>query len=446
MKHRAGSKGEKVLDKTVFQFFDKFTNQDEEIRIRGAFDLLSYLNNQGDVSGVDKREKERAYSLKRLVRGVGSNTNASRAGFYTALVVYLEQVKDSSCCPTIAEIFSLVKSELSDSGKDDDDKQTKLELRVGKVSVCGAIINSGLVENASDMELQTVLKTLKKGMYKSVAPLAIMYLSELAQKVDTKKFTKVVWPVFEPLMNVPKEQQSMDVIYFLLAASASHRKSVNQQFFENIFGCPQLIHIKNYGFLANLLWDINDTLTINHPLYDSLIEHLVKQHKESDFWTHGADPILKDDSSAHKFKDIVALRVLITILNKLDNFASVPDLLSPALVEMLIKKAKSFSQLSEDVRDLYQEAFEALNQCYRKITDEECKLRIFEKLINPPSSILIEKYACNKIVQNLLATMNAESVKKSRQQVAETNPSWRRNRSVKLGANSCCAGTAKAGF
>lgn len=132
-----------------------------------------------------QHEKERAYALKRLIRGVGSNSHSSRAGFFTALVGYLEQVKNTVHCPTITEIFKLVKSELSDTDKGDDDtQQTKLELRVGKVSVCGAIISSGLIENASDMELQTVLKTLKKGMHKAVAPLALMYLSDLVQKVS----------------------------------------------------------------------------------------------------------------------------------------------------------------------------------------------------------------------------------------------------------------------
>lgn len=205
----------------------------------------------------------------------------------------------------------------------------------------------------------------------------------------------------------------MDTIYFLLAASSVHKKSVNQQFFENNFGAPQLIHEKNFEYLANLLWDIKDTLTINHPLYDFLVENLVKQNKVGEFWTHGVDPILLDENSVHKFKDIVALRVLITIMNKMQDCTPIPDLLSTALLEMLMKKIKKFSQLSEDVQDMYRETFEALNQCYPKITEESVKLAIFERLVTPPSSILIEKYASNKIIQNLLATMNGESVKKA---------------------------------
>lgn len=317
------------------------------------------------------------------------------------------------------EIFSLVKSELSDSDKDgdDDDKQAqlKVELRIGKISVCGAIIGTGLVEGASDLELQTVLKTLKKGMHKAATPLAIMYLSELVKRIDTKKFTSVLWPVVEPKLNVAKEEQTMDTIYFLLAATSAHKKSVNKQFFQNNFGSPRMFHESNYPYLANLLWDIKSTVTINHPLYDYLLEQLVEQDKVASFWTHGVEPILKDEGSEHKFKDIVALRVLITILNRLKTFQSLPELLSPGLLEMVLRKTKNFAQLSEDVRELYQEAFEALIQCYPKISDEECKLQVFEKLVSAPSSILIEKYASNKIIQNLLATLSGESVQKAAQ-------------------------------
>lgn len=403
-----------TMDKTVFRFFDKFTSADEATRVRGACELIAFL-----ASEPEKKEKERAYALKRLIRGVGSNTNASRAGYFTALVGYLEQVKDTEFCPGIMEIFSLVKSELSDSDKDgdDDDKQAqlKVELRIGKISVCGAIIGTGLVEGASDLELQTVLKTLKKGMHKAATPLAIMYLSELVKRIDTKKFTSVLWPVVEPKLNVAKEEQTMDTIYFLLAATSAHKKSVNKQFFQNNFGSPRMFHESNYPYLANLLWDIKSTVTINHPLYDYLLEQLVEQDKVASFWTHGVEPILKDEGSEHKFKDIVALRVLITILNRLKTFQSLPELLSPGLLEMVLRKTKNFAQLSEDVRELYQEAFEALIQCYPKISDEECKLQVFEKLVSAPSSILIEKYASNKIIQNLLATLSGESVQKAAQ-------------------------------
>ncbi|XP_055614053.1 myb-binding protein 1A [Uranotaenia lowii] len=401
------STGRKPIDKAVFKFFEKFINQDEAIRVRGAAELLAFLAN-------DDKEKERSYALKRLVRGVGSNNNDSRAGYFTALVGYLQQVKGTEASPSVTELFNLMKSELSDSDKDEgeDRKQVKLELRVGKVSVCGAIIISGLIEEgATEDELQMVVKALKKGMHKQVTPLAMSYLSELVQRVETKKFGKVMWPVLEPVLNVSKEEHTMDTIYFLLATTTKHRKAVNQQYFETNFGCSSLLHQENFGFIAKLLWEIQNTLTINHPLYDFVIEVLVNQGKIAAFWDTGVEPILLEDEDTElKYKDIVTLRVLITILGKLDNYSSIPALLSPGLLQMVIKNTKNFAQLSEDVRELYQEAFTALSVCFDKV-EEDSKLVIFEKLVNSPSSILIEKHAPNKLIQNLLSTMNAESVK-----------------------------------
>lgn len=399
----------KLLDKTVFKFFEKIISENEDTRLDGAVELISFLFNDA----VDKKEKERSYALKRLVRGVGSNSNVSRSGFFTALVGYLLEVKGTDSCPSVAEIFALAKSELSDTDKDDEDRnQTKLELRIGKVSVCGAVINAGLIETASDIELQTIVKTLKKGVHKVSASLAFSYLGEFVQKISTKQCSNIVWPVFEPIFNVPKEQQTVDIINVLLIISTTHKQTINQQFFENIFGCPRLLHKDNYEYLTNLLWDIKSTITINHPFYDFLIEALVKHKKVIEFWTHGVEPILQK-SEKYKFIDIVALRVFITILNKLEDVSVIPELLSPSLMETVIKKIKNFNQLSDDVRDLYREAFETLSMCYPKIEQEECKLQIFKKLIEPPSSVLIEKYASNKVVQNLLATMTGESVKQA---------------------------------
>ncbi|XP_058447529.1 myb-binding protein 1A [Malaya genurostris] len=402
----------KLLDKRVFKFFENFISENKETRIHGAHKLITFLSSDDD--GV-RKEKERAYALKRLVRGVGSDNNVSRVGYFTALVGYLHQFKNTEHCPTITDIFDLVKSELSDSEKDDADKQQiKLDIRVGKVSVCGAIINADLIQKASDLELEMVVKTLKKCAHKVLTSLAFVYLSELVQKIDSKKFSKIVWPVLEPMITVSKEQHSMDTIYFLLAALTTHKKSVNQQFFESNFGCPQLFHENNYEYLARLLTDIKHTLVINHPLYDFMIEHLVRKKVVVEFWNHGVDKILREDDNVCKFKDIVSLRILITILNKLENYSALPDLLSPGLMSMTINRIKNFSLMSEDVRDLYKETFETLNKCYANISDEQCKLQIFEKLLNPPSSILIEKYASNKSVQNLLSNMNdVDSVKKA---------------------------------
>lgn len=149
-------------------------------------DLTSNLGSNAEFKIFFFQNKERAYALKRLVRGVGSNNNASRSGFFTALVGYLLEVKGTEYCPSVAEIFTLVKSELSDVDRGDEDKcQIKLELRIGKVSVCGAVISAGMLETASETELQTVVKSLKKGAHKLSAPLAFTYLSELIQKVSS---------------------------------------------------------------------------------------------------------------------------------------------------------------------------------------------------------------------------------------------------------------------
>lgn len=56
-------------------------------------------------------DKNRTYSLQRLVRGLGASSSSSRAGFYTALVGLLSQTAQEY--PTVTEVIEVMEKELS---------------------------------------------------------------------------------------------------------------------------------------------------------------------------------------------------------------------------------------------------------------------------------------------------------------------------------------------
>lgn len=47
-------KSGKLFNKAVFKFFDKFISEDEEIRLKGASELVSFLTIGSDDDGEDK--------------------------------------------------------------------------------------------------------------------------------------------------------------------------------------------------------------------------------------------------------------------------------------------------------------------------------------------------------------------------------------------------------
>ncbi|XP_052864982.1 uncharacterized protein LOC128271471 [Anopheles cruzii] len=436
MKKQPGRKaGGKLLDRTVFGFFDNFSNTDGEVRVRGACDLIEFLHKDGGkttnkktgltvngtpVATASSKTAEQAYALKRLVRGVGSPSNASKTGYYTALVGFLQRAGGQDECPTIAELFGLVKSELADSEHDpsesvDAKERNRFEVRLGKVLVCGAIIKAGLIEKASDSELQTVLSTLRAAMYKMLVPLVWTYLNEVAARISGAKFAKLFWPLFEPVLNVPKEQHTMDSVYFLvLLLDGPHREMVNKKYFVRNFGAPSLLHERAFPYLGELLFGIESAMGINHPFFNCLLEKLLKMEAAAvvGFWRDGVVPVLeKDDEERPKYRDIVLPQLIASWFIRLKDHSVVPELLCPAMMKLFVANLQQLGKFSEDVRSLYLEACKAIVETYPKLGEESVRLATYRCLTQAPSSILIEKYASCKLLQNLLATLSVANLK-----------------------------------
>ncbi|XP_052889502.1 myb-binding protein 1A [Anopheles moucheti] len=427
MKEQPGRKAGMLMDKTVFGYFKRLISEDDGVRVNGACGLIDFLckertnkpqNGNSDVAEetVAPKMAETAYALKRLIRGVGSKQNASRVGFFTALVGLLEQLKSKDdVCPSVTELFNLVKSELTEVEGEKKEKQTtRLELRIGKVLVCGAIIKSGLVESASEMELQTVIKTLKKAMHVLLTPLVYAFLNELTNRLSATMFSAVFWPVFEPLLNVPKENHTIDTVHFLLQLSIGpHKKLINSKYFERNFGVTKLLHENNFAFLSELLFGVGNTMGINHPFFECLLEQLNEQHAMVPFWRDNIVPVLEEEKHRNKrrLRDIIVLRTVISIFGRLEDYTLVPEILHPTFIKFLVNNLKNRSTHSEDVRGLYQEVCDALLTCYPKITDESVRLATFRLLMNAPGSIMIDKYANCKLLHNLLITLSTDSLR-----------------------------------
>uniref|UniRef100_A0A182XUW6 Myb-binding protein 1A n=1 Tax=Anopheles stephensi TaxID=30069 RepID=A0A182XUW6_ANOST len=430
MKEQPGRKAGMLMDKSVFGYFKHFINEDDGVRVNGACSLIEFLtkgkahasqqNGSGDVAEETSAPKttETAYALKRLVRGVGSTQNASRIGFFTALVGLLEQLKSKEMeCPAVSQLLGLIKSELTDpehADKEDKKQKVQLELRIGKILVCGAIIKSGLIDNATEQELQTVLKTFKKNMHELLTPLVYAFLNELANRLNAAKFSKVFWPVFEEVLNVPKENHTIDSVFFLLQLSIGpHKKLINSKYFERNFGVPKLLHQDNFAFLGKLLFGVGTTIGINHPFYECLLEQLSKTNAMVPFWRDTIVPMLQQSETEGKPKhrNLVVLRTAISVLGRMEDYTAVPEVLHPTFVKFLVNDLKNRSKYSEDVRNLYQEVCTALLACYPKMQDEGARLATFRRLMNAPGSVLIDKYANCKLLQNLLVTLSTDSLR-----------------------------------
>lgn len=129
----------KTIKSDVFVALKQLTNDTRAVRVKGAIDLLQQLHkkqNQSDENTVRMRQyghslhtisqknsffdfcgfqidKNRQYSLQRLVRGLGASSSSSRTGFYTAFVGLLSQPLTDNEYPSINHVIDVMEKELS---------------------------------------------------------------------------------------------------------------------------------------------------------------------------------------------------------------------------------------------------------------------------------------------------------------------------------------------
>lgn len=125
----------KTIRSDVFVALKQLTSDTRAIRVKGAIDLLQQLHknpNQSDENTVGVQckhtifksqpilfdilrsqiDKNRTYSLQRLVRGLGASSSSSRTGFYTTLAGLLSQPAADEY-PTVNQVIEVMEKELS---------------------------------------------------------------------------------------------------------------------------------------------------------------------------------------------------------------------------------------------------------------------------------------------------------------------------------------------
>jgi DNA polymerase phi len=76
----------KATDTQLIEIYDDLANEDEEIRLKAAYALLSQFS--ASTTTIEKHKT----ILKRLFRGLCSGRKAARLGFSVALTEFLSQV------------------------------------------------------------------------------------------------------------------------------------------------------------------------------------------------------------------------------------------------------------------------------------------------------------------------------------------------------------------
>ncbi|XP_037939164.1 myb-binding protein 1A-like [Teleopsis dalmanni] len=391
------------IDTRIFLYFNELVNEDSNIRVNAALSLMQHLSKKTEV---EKRQKELYYTLKRLVRGCGASTNISRAGFFTALVLFLKKFLTEI---SNKEVFDALQNELRTGTtivkKNDSDAV------VGKILVCVAIMHSGRVFVSSEDDLQKLtlflLRATKHRTYHS--SLGYGFLIEFLNMISEEQFEVTIWPYLTKDIIKPWTKQTMQTIHCLICVHKIFPEVVNEKILESNFGGSELLNTESFQYIYKIFWENCNTNNLTDPVYDDFGSYIATQSKLNEFWTEYVD---KGLNRTTKFKEIVTLRIVTAILKSLDiTKTKIEDLMSENFMILLIKGLKDAKyKKDETLLAFYKDYFEALLIGCEKVSDKQ-KVAVIKRLIEPPGTFNIEKFTHTRIINQLVNSLGEAGVK-----------------------------------
>ncbi|XP_067636863.1 myb-binding protein 1A [Eurosta solidaginis] len=406
-----------TMNLSIFEHFKELTNKEEEKRMKAALQLLQQLSKSKEA---EKRQKELSYTLKRLVRGCGAGTNASRAGFYTGLVALLKAFGEQDI--TLEIIFDTMQKELHVGGtvgnKDDADAV------VGKLLVCFALQQAGRLDNMQNNEYleritNTILQATKQRTYH--ASLGFAVLIEFVEKLSAKQFATIVWPLLQVELQSSWPKQTLQTVHCLIAVQRRHPNIVNAKFLKSHFGNADLLYPESFPHLYRIFWEHGNMQQLTHPAFEIFGSYIAHSENLSNFWMQQIDAGLE---TSNKLKEIITLKVATDVFNswqqqsteKIDQkHAQVAALLSPNFMHLLVEGLKQQKQKKDEtMKAFYDDFFEALvNCCTTQLKGDDKQLvAVIRSLILPPGLFSIEKYTSTRVVHQLVNVLGAKGVKK----------------------------------
>ncbi|XP_034231302.1 myb-binding protein 1A [Thrips palmi] len=338
MDHAASHMGETTSSKnknngvneSIFTIFQRIGAESDDARIESCVSLVQHLTEiLGDVTS-EKLPIDLTYSLKRLVRGVGSKNKVVQKGYFTALVAILESFPVITC-ETYAAI---VEKEFSCA--DIDSKGEEGEALLGQVLAYGAAVRGGLFLRSSEEKQKEIVTTLfssaSKRSYLSYA--SAPFLHDLMVNVEESVLTDVVWPLVSKEVLKPWADQTLDTLLLLLSALNRVPNIIKSKKIQQNLGFPIFSPESMRFFAQKLVGDSNST-KIKHPVYEEFCKSLCLPDNEAlfkTFWTQDVDSLL---ASSSKSKDHASLILFTILIRKVPDKKMVKVLVTSRILDVI---------------------------------------------------------------------------------------------------------------
>ncbi|KAG5310642.1 DPO5 polymerase, partial [Acromyrmex insinuator] len=383
----------------ILDNFNQLKDNNPSVRLNGGVALLNYIHN------TDQNDKELDLALVKMVARLGSSLTSTRTGFYSTLTVFLMTHPDTS----VEKLLSIMNTQLHPAGS--NLKSENADIYMGRILLCGAVIRSKLLaRNSVEMQQQIMEILLNAGKKRSyLSFISTMFLSEFIIQLDIESI-KNVWPIVEKEIGKPWSEQTLDTFYMLLILRDKHPSLVNHKFLKQHLGMTEIITKESIEDIVRLLTALLRIVSYQHPVFKLFCEKLVVTEFVADFWKGIDQKFIKPSKS----DEYIAVEMLRLILLNVTDKTVIPSLLSPNLLQHMLKR---FSICKKNRNDEVLMAFrKVLHLVVSTTKDEDIKtktqLSILKKLILHPGDLMIEKKTGVKVIQIIMGNLRIDGIKK----------------------------------
>ncbi|KAL6259582.1 hypothetical protein P5V15_009499 [Pogonomyrmex californicus] len=389
------------MNSTILDNFNKLKDNNDSVRLNAGVALLNYLRQHN----TNQDGEELNYALVRLVRSLGSSMTFTRRGVYSTLTVFLMMHPETS----IEKLLSIMNTQLHPAGS--NPKSENADVYMGRILLCGALIRSKLlVQNSIEIQQQVTEILLNAGKQRSyLSFISVIFLSELIIQLDIEPM-KNIWPIVEKEIGKPWSEQTLDTFYALLIIRDKHPSLVNHKFLKEHLGVKEIVTKKSMEDIIKLLTALPRIVSYRHPVFKLFCEKLTVTELVIDFWNGIEQRFIKPSKS----DEYIAVEILQLILSNITDKSVIPLLLSPNLLQHMLKR---FSNCKRNNNDEVLIAFrEVLRMVASATSDENMKtktqLSILKKLVLHPGDLMIEKKTGVKMIQIITGNLRIDGIKK----------------------------------
>ncbi|XP_057669059.1 myb-binding protein 1A-like protein [Diorhabda carinulata] len=397
MEKMNGEEKVKNLKRNALDQFELITSPQEKIRLKGSFNIVKHLSDTGEKEG------ELNHALSRIVRGLGSSSSNSRAGFYTILVAVLNLKPNIS----VDQIFELIHKHLHTSGS--NSKSENADILTGQILACGAIIRSNLWFKADKERIRIIkciLNACKERDYQGL--LGFEFLINAFNKVDEQEFYHLC-PLLKDEISKPVEEHNLDSLYLIFNIQTKYPNLPKKLKFDIKY--PSFFSEENVPKLCKILMIIQKLTALQHPVYDVISTKLVT----SDILPRYLEEIDRYLEIPSRNKFLVAVKMFTIFLEKLEDVCLIPLILTKNFIHQVLNHFKSLKGKDQDVdfKSRITKFFGTLSEKIKMETvTSTIKIVILKKLLFSPGTFIFEKITHSKIIQSITWSLDTEGVKK----------------------------------